>query len=146
MYAPLFDMETHFVAPCVLTLLYRTFFVSRVFSQEFNDFVVRCLEKKPEERPTSRALLRVSVLLVLVSDIALQITRQKLGLLIDMFFLSVLGWYIPGISELPLAHRLLLLLAGEIFFSFLFCVRACNQSTAPRASAAPSRVSASAGG
>ena len=28
----------------------------------------------------------------------------------------------------------------------LFCVRACTQSTAPRASAAPSRVSAGAGG
>ncbi|CAM9298836.1 unnamed protein product, partial [Laminaria digitata] len=28
------------------------------WSLEFNDFVVRCLEKKPEERPTSRALLR----------------------------------------------------------------------------------------
>lgn len=28
--------------------------------QEFNDFLARCLEKKPEDRPSSRALLGVS--------------------------------------------------------------------------------------
>ena len=32
----------------------------------------------------------------------------------------MLDWYIPGISELPLGRRLLLLLAGESSFSF-FC-------------------------
>ena len=31
----------------------------------------------------------------------------------------MLGSYTPGISELPLEHRLLLLLAGDNLFSFL---------------------------
>ena len=34
--------------------------------------------------------------------------------------LSVLGWYIPGLSELPLEHHLLRLLAGESLFYFFF--------------------------
>ena len=81
-------------------------------------------------------------------------------------FLSVLGLHIPDLSELPLGNRLLLLLAGSFqrfsvvslslgtfihFFFFLFSllsvrVRACTPSTAPRASAAPLRVSAAGGG
>ena len=37
------------------------------------------------------------------------------------------GWYIPGISELPLGHRLLLLLGRENLFSIvlLFVLCAC---------------------
>lgn len=65
--APLVDNETYFV-PFMLTLICLYSFRFSFFLQEFNDFVVRCLEKKPAERPTSRALLRVSCLLVLVSD------------------------------------------------------------------------------
>ena len=49
--------------------------------------------------------------------------------LLLVFFLSEIGWYIPGISELPLGRRLLLLLEGEsllfLFFFSSFCVRAC---------------------
>ena len=77
--------------------------------------------------------------------------------------LSVLRWYISGLSELPLGNPLILLLAGafpavlcflhfswrfRFFFSFLlpFRVRACTSSTAPRASPAPSRVPAGTGG
>lgn len=75
----LFDKETYFVVPFVLTLLSLCVFCSWCFfSQEFNDFVVRCLEKKPEERPTSRALLRVSCLLVLVSDTVLEATQRNI--------------------------------------------------------------------
>ena len=70
----------------------------------------------------------------------------------------------PGLSKLPLGQRLLRLLAGPFprflvlsvsfgpcrllfpfFFSCLVCVRVLG-STAPRASPAPSRVSAGAGG
>ena len=78
----------------------------------------------------------------------------------------MLGWYILDLSELPLGNRLLLILAGpfqrffvfsislgtfilSVLFSFFllsFRVRACTPSTAPRASAAPSRVSADGGG
>ena len=55
---------------------------------------------------------------------------MDIDLLKDIFLLSVLGWYIPGLSELPLGHRLLLLLAGEslVCFFFLFGVHACIQS------------------
>ena len=70
--------------------------------------------------------------------------------------LSVLDWYIPGFSELPLRNRLLLLLAGPfsgslfsrsflLFFFFRF-VCACTPSTASREGPAPSRVSVGAGG
>ena len=38
------------------------------------------------------------------------------------FSLNVLGWYTPGISELPLGHRLFRLLAGESLFSLCACV------------------------
>ena len=38
-------------------------------------------------------------------------------LVIDVFLLCVLGWYIPGISELPLGHRRLLLPAGQSLIS-----------------------------
>ena len=39
----------------------------------------------------------------------------------DILLSSVLGWYIPSLSELPLGNRLLLLLAGPFqrFFCFL---------------------------
>ena len=77
--------------------------------------------------------------------------------------LSVLGWYIPGLSGLPLGQRLLRLLAGPfqrffpfsisfalsvmfLFFLLSLRVRACTQSTAPRAIPAPSCVSAGGGG
>ena len=47
-----------------------------------------------------------------------------IDLLLDMFVVNVLGWCIPSISELPLEHSLLLLLAGEGPFLFSFvCVR-----------------------
>ena len=70
--------------------------------------------------------------------------------------LSVLGWYIPGLSELPLGDRLLSLLGGPFqrvfvfsispgtfipfslfpFFLVSFRVRACTPKTAPRATVA----------
>ena len=79
------------------------------------------------------------------------------------YSLSVLGWYIPGLSELPLRHhRFLRLLAGPFQRFFFFCislgtfrccsffllpfrVRAHTRSTAPRASPASSWVSAGGG-
>ena len=36
--------------------------------------------------------------------------------------LSVLGWYIPGLSELPLRNRLLSLLAGPFLRVFVFSI------------------------
>ena len=84
-----------------------------------------------------------------VSQLTCLLLLANIDLLIDIFLLGVLSCPLPGISELPLRHRLLLLLAGEIIFSsFLlsFCVRARTQSTAPRASPSPSRVSAGTGG
>ena len=43
-----------------------------------------------------------------------------LGFLVDIFLPSVLGWYIPGLSELPLGHRPRLLRAGESVFWFIY--------------------------
>ena len=46
---------------------------------------------------------------------------SNIDLLMNIILLSVLGLYIPGLSELPLGHRLLLLLAGESSFCFGLC-------------------------
>ena len=69
----------------------------------------------------------------------------------------MLGWCIPGLSELPLPNRLLSLLAGPFqqffvfsvissFFLLSFRVRAGSPSTASREDPAPSRGPAGAGG
>lgn len=41
--------------------LFKMLMLDSCLCQEFNDFLARCLEKKPEDRPTSRTLLRVSI-------------------------------------------------------------------------------------
>ena len=54
------------------------------------------------------------------------------------FSLSVLSWYISGLSEVPPGHLLIQILAGENLFplvpSFVLCARACvcTQSTLHR--------------
>lgn len=70
-------MFVHISTPCsvVLAMSWVGFFVNSadlpphyvlvLFWQEFNDFIGRCLEKKPDERPSSRAILRVSQCLAL---------------------------------------------------------------------------------
>lgn len=49
--------------------------------QEFNDFVGRCLEKKPDDRPSSRAILRVGLLRVVVrschTDVCQSCSRRE---------------------------------------------------------------------
>ena len=100
---------------------------------------------------------------LILSRLSRAVDEHSLNYLVRSHSLSVLGWCIPGLSELQLRTRLLSLLAGPFQRSFVspflsalsalpsflllsFHVRECPPSTAPRESPAPSGVPAGAGG